>query len=341
MHRSAPLLALLVSLCSSPVGAADASDVTVDCDRGGDLGRVLEALGHEPPGPVVVHVVGTCRGPVEIARDGLTLRGEDSGGAAIEGTVTARRAQGVRLQDLRISDARVGLRAIGAEVTVEGCDLARTDVAVEAEDATLTLVQATLREARQGIAARRSRVSFSSGAIRDVSDEGIRAIELSQVTLFRAEVASDGLSVESHSTLAAVHCALAGSVHVATYSRVSLAGATGPTAILRGDLYASNSEVSLFRLPVEGIVRVLDGGHLTVFEADLGGVRLDGASHARVTSARVAGDFLAEDFSTVQLSSTSVTGVLACSRGADATCEGSPTGSGSSCASCPPQPGRR
>jgi hypothetical protein len=321
--------------------------VRVDCGRGGDLARVLRSLRDELPGPVVVHVAGTCSGPIEITRDGLTLRADDPESAAIEGSgegsaspvspiVTVRGVRNVRLENLRISDGRVGLGAFDAEVTVQGCDVARTDVAVQADGATVALARTTLREARNGIAARRSRVAVSFGTIRDVSDEGILATELSQLTLFRAEVSSDGVSVESHSAMSAVHCALEGSIHVRAYSQVSLAGASGPTATLRGDIYASNSEVVLFRLPVEGTVRVRDAGRLTVFEADLGEVRLDGRSHARVTSAHIAGDLLAEDFSTVRLSSTSVTGVLACRSGADAVCEQSETGSVSACPRCAP-----
>jgi hypothetical protein len=297
---------------------------------------------------VIVRVAGTCSGPVEITRDGLILRG-DSDSAAIQGSpaigtpvppiVTARGARDILLENLRISDGAVGLLAADAEVTLEGCDLARTDVALDAKDATVTLVRTTLRAARNGIAARRSHVAVSFGAIRDVSDEGILATELSQVTLFRAEVSSDGLSVESHSALSALHCMLQGSIHVRAYSRLSLSGASGTTATLRGDIHASNSEVFLFQLPLEGTVRVRDAGLLTVIEADLGEVRLEGGSHARMSSAHIAGDLFAEGFSTAQLSSASVSGVLSCRTGADVVCERSEAGSVSACRSCQPATG--
>ena len=82
-------------------------------------------------------------------------------------------------------------------------------------------------------------------------------------------------------------------------------------------------------------MRVRDAGLLTAVEADLQDVRLDGGSHARLTATRVAGGVLAEDFSTVQLSS-SVTGVLACRTGADAVCTQAHAGSVSDCPGCAP-----
>ena len=322
--------ALLASLLLAP------ATLGVDCSRGGDLARVLRSLQDTPPQPVVLEIAGTCSGPVEVVRDGVTLRGVDSGGAAIVGGIAVRGAHQVRLQNLRLFEGRVGLAALGAEVTVEGCDLARTDIAVDAEDATVTLTQTTLREARNGIRARRSRAALSFGTIRDVSDEGVLATELSQVTLFRAQVSSDGLAIESSASLSALHCTLEGDIHVGAYSRISLAGASGPTAVLRGDVVASHGEVFLFRLPIQGTVRVRDASLLTAVEADLDEVRLDGDSHARFTSARVAGDLLAEDFSTARLTSTSVGGILACRSGADAVCEQAVAGSVSACPSCAP-----
>ncbi len=335
------------SVLPGPLAVASATEVVVRCDGGDDLARMLRALGDERPGPVVVHVVGTCSGPIEITRDGLTLRGDDPEGAAIEGVrrnagataspiVAVRSARGLRLENLRIADGAVGVRALAAELTLLGCDLAGTDVAVDAQDSTMTLSRTTLREARNGIAARRSRVSVSFGTIHDISDEGILATEISQLTLFRTAVRSDGFAVENHSTLVATHCALEGSIHADAYSRISLAGASGPTATLRGDIFASNSEVFLFRLPVDGTVLVRNSGLLTVREAELREVRLDGGSHAQIASAEIAGELLAEGFSTVQLASTAITGALTCRSGADAFCARSESRYVSGCRSCSP-----
>jgi len=337
---------LLLAL-SGPVVVARATEVVVRCDGGDDLARILRALRDERPGPVVVHVAGSCGGPIEITSDGLTLRGDEAESAAIEGVrgepgtalppiVAIRAARGVRLENLRIADGAVGVQAFDAEATLEDCDLAGTDVAVEAQDSTMTLIRTTLREARNGIAARRSRVTVSLGTIQDISDEGLLATEISQLTLFRTAVRSDGLLVSSHSTLVATHCALEGAIHADAYARISLAGASGPTATLRGDIFASNSEVFLFRLPVEGTVRIKNSGLLTVREAELGEVRLDGGSHAHIASAWIGGDLLAEGFSTVQLSSTPVGGALACRSGADAVCARSEPRSVSGCRSCGP-----
>ena len=199
----------------------------------------------------------------------------------------------------------------------------------------MTLVGTTLRDARNGVRARRSRVAVSSGTIGDVSDEGLVATDGSELSLFRTAVRSDGLLVGHHSTLVATHCTLEGGIHVEAYSRISLAGASGPTATLRGDIVASNSEVFLFRLPVEGTVLVRDSGMLTVLEAELEEVRLASGSHAHIASARVAGEILAEGFSTVQLSSTSIT-ALACQSGADAVCTASEPRTVSGCRRCGP-----
>ena len=299
----------------------------VDCSHGDDLGHVLRSQ----PRPVVLEIAGTCTGPIEIARDGVTLRGEEPGGAAIVGGITVRGARGIRLEDLRLLEGPAALGVLGAEVTLEDCEIGRADVAVDAEDATLTHVRTTLHDGRNGIRARRSRVSLEASTVRDVSDEGILARELSDLRLFQTQVSSDGIAVESHSSLSAVHSALDGALHVGVFSRVSLAGSA-----LRGDLFASNSEVYLFRLPVAGTVRVRGGSLLTAVEADLLDVQLDGSSHARLTTTRVAGGVLAEDFSTVQLASTSVTGVVACRTGADAVCTQARTGSVSDCPGCAP-----
>jgi hypothetical protein len=312
--------ALLASLLLAPA-------LRVDCSHGGDLVHVLRSQ----PQPVVLEIAGTCTGPIEIVRDAVTLHGEEPSGAAILGGVAVRGAREVRLENLRLLEGQVALRALDAEVTLEDCELGRADVAVEAEDATLTLVRTTLHHGRNGIRARRSRVSLEASTVRDVSDEGILARELSDLRLFQTQVSSDGIAVESHSGLSAVHSVLEGALHVGVFSRVSLAGSS-----LGGDLFASNSEVYLFRLPVGGTVRVRDGGLLTAVEADLQDVRLDGGSHARLTTTRVAGGVLAEDFSTVQLASTSVTGVLACRTGADAVCTQAHAGSVSDCPGCAP-----
>jgi hypothetical protein len=321
-----------------------ATEVVARCDGGDELARVLRALGDERSGPIVVHVTGVCRGPIEITRDRLILSGDDPETARIEGEpgvpgaplpiVSVRGARGVRLLSLRISNGAVGVRAIASELTLEGCDLARTDVAVDAEGSTLALERTTLREARVGLAARRSRVASSFGTIRDVSDEGLLVSEASQCTLFRADVRSGGLSIGGHSTLVATHCMLDGPVYADEYSQISLAGASGPTALLRGDIRASNSGVFLFRLPVEGAVRVRGSGLLEVHEAELGETHIDGGSHAQIASSRIAADVLAEGFSTVRLTSTTVEGALVCRSGADAVCEGSGTASISGCRSC-------
>ena len=336
---------LLVLLLFVPVDVAGDRHLSVDCDHGGDLARVMRSLGNEAPGPIVIHVAGHCNGPIEITRDGIVLSGAE--GASIRGAareaeapmppiVTVRGARDVRLENLRFSDGVVGLQVVNAALTVDGCEVIGNDVAVDAEESNLVLSRTALREARNGIVARRARVALSLGSIRDISDEGILATDLSQLTLFRTEVSSDGLSVENQSTLVATHSTIEGSIYVGAYSQLSLSGAAGPTATLRGDVYASHSEVFLFRLPVQGTVRVREAGLLTVIEADLQDVYLSAASHAEIKSARLAGGALVEGFSTGLLSGSSAGRSLVCRTGGDVVCEHSAMASVTDCPNCVP-----
>jgi len=333
---------LFVSLLSASVAIAGVQDVSVDCDHGGDLARVMRSLRNEAPGPIVIHVAGQCIGPIEITRNEVVLSGADGGairgavqdgGASVQPIVRVRGARDVRLENLHLSDGVIGLQAVDAALTVDDCEVVGTDVAVDAEDSTLALSWTALRGARNGIFARRARLAMYLGSIRDVSDEGILATDLSQVTLFRTEVSSDGLAVENHSSLVATHATIEGSIYVQSYSRISLSGAAG---LLRGDLYASNSEVLLFRLPVQGTVRAREAVSLTVVEADLQDVRLNAASHAEMTSPRIAGDLLVEGFSTGVLSGTSVVRSLVCRSGGDLACAQPAMESVTGCRSCAP-----
>ncbi len=333
----------LLAVATVGVGAGPI-EITVDCDRGGDLAAVLADLVDRTDGPVVVNVAGTCAGPIEIATDDVTLRGESSGTSAIEGVgarfatpppavVTAHGVRNLRLEKLRISDGPVGVAAIAAEVTIESSELSRTDVGVAAQLSSVALAGVTLRDGRIGVEARRSRVGIGFSTIDRISDEAIAATEFSEIVMLHSTAVSDGLSVRN-SGLVATRCELEGSIHARSHSRVSLGGSAGSTAALRGGISASNSEVFLFQLPVDGAVSVSDGGFLTAIGAGIGSVLLASAADARISSGHVAGAILVDGFSTAQLVSTAVAGEVVCRRGADALCEQSQLASVSGCRNC-------
>src|SRR5205823_12886939 len=54
----------------------DPKIVWMNCDRDGSL---TEAIAHAEAGPLVVHVVGTCRESVRVARADVTIAGDASG----------------------------------------------------------------------------------------------------------------------------------------------------------------------------------------------------------------------------------------------------------------------
>ena len=106
-----------------------------------------------------------------------------------------------------------------------------------------------------GLALQGNLAHFASGVmllvfrpitIDDIEDTGIAASEFSDVVLFKTPVVSDSISVE-RSSLLVVTSELDGAVHARTYSHVSLAGSAREPSILRGALFASNSEVHVFQ----------------------------------------------------------------------------------------------
>jgi len=336
-------------LVTSSASARSATEVRVDCDAGDDLAAVLQALAARTEGPVVVDLAGTCAGPIDVPVAELTLRGAPGGGAAIEGAgptagsravVTAHHVRTLRLENLRISDGPQAIAVAGAELVVDGCDLAHADTILVSRDSRVSLGRTTLRDGRLALDARRSCVDLGFCTIRGISDEGLAATEFSQVQLFRTAVASDGLSL-MNSTLVATLCEIEGPILARAFSRVSLGGAGSGPATLRGSISASNSEVLVFRLPVDGALQVAEGGLLTVVDAEVGPVKLDRATHARIASSRVAGDLRSDGFSTVLLDSSVVSGGLVCEHGADASCEGSKIGAVAGCAGCRPARARR
>jgi hypothetical protein len=345
MFLARSLVAWILFFGAGPVAvAAGPVEVTVDCDAGEDLAATLSAIETEAAGPLTVHVVGTCSGPIEITTDDVTLRGKSTDASAIQGVrtgvvmptqaiVTAHGVRRLRLENLRISGGPVGVAVGDAEVTIEDCDLDRMEIGIISRDSTVALTRATLRDSRTAIEACRSRVDVSFSTIEEISDEGISATEYSRLLLFKTAIVSDGLSVGS-STLVATLCELEGSIHARSYSRVSLAGAAGSGAALHGNIFASNSEVFLFRLPVDGSVRVGESGLLTVLEAEVAQVLLGPATNARISAGTVRGDLRADGFSTVQLSSAIVGGDLVCERGSDAYCELSEVASVWGCGGC-------
>ncbi len=325
------LTLLLLFLITHPAGAGSL-EITVDCGAGDDLATALADVLDGATGPVIVNVLGTCAGPIEITAHDVTLRGTSPEASAIEG-VAAHGVRNLRLERLRISDAPRGVDAKDAEVTIDGCDIARTDIGVRTRGSSVALTRVTLRDGRMGIEARRSRVDLGFSTIHGISDEGISATEFSEVVIFRSTAASDGLSVRN-STLVATLSELEGSIHARTYSRVSLAGSSGSSSALHGDISASNSEVFLFQLPIDGTVSVQEAGVLTAIGARLGQVRLGLGADARISAGRVAQSVLADGFSTVQLLSSVVLGPVVCTRGSDAICEGSEVARVEGCGGC-------
>jgi hypothetical protein len=112
IRRAAILAAVVSSLLSSPLGAADAAKaVLVDCSNGKTLASALEK------GALLLVVRGVCGEHVTIDRNDVTLRGEP--GAAILGpdgsldvvTVTASR---VAIENLVVSGGKNGVVANGA-----------------------------------------------------------------------------------------------------------------------------------------------------------------------------------------------------------------------------------
>jgi hypothetical protein len=339
MNTARWLLAWAV-LAAGSAHAATPREITVDCDRGGDLARELRALASlSDRGPVTVHVVGTCRGPIGIELDDLTLRGVSPERSAIVGApgagtiVEAHGVRNLRLESLALRDGRRGVVLETADAVIAGCELARTDLALVIRGSSVSVRGTRIEDARAAIDARRSRLDVSFSTIDDIEDTGIAASEFSDVVLFKTPVASDSISVE-RSSLLVVTSELDTAVHARTYSHVSLAGSAREPSILRGAIFASNSEVHVFHQPVTGPVSVEGASWLTATAAELQGLVLERRAGALLTTSSVAGDVRASGFSTIELAGTTVAGELACRSGSDAVCEGAALGGSSGCESC-------
>ena len=98
----------------------DPKIVWMNCDRDGSL---TEAIAHAEAGPLVVHVVGTCRESVRVARADVTIAGDASGavirpprvaGKPVGPGLFARGAHGLALQDLTVHEATDGIVIVGS-----------------------------------------------------------------------------------------------------------------------------------------------------------------------------------------------------------------------------------
>lgn len=165
---------------SVPAGAQGPErTVTVVCDRGESIASALAA----PPAErsLVIVVAGTCREPVTITRDDVTLRGHDVQGGVLEGdpardTIVVDGARRVTLEALTFAGGRNGLVATGG--------------------ATVTLRRTTLRghlAPYSAVLARRgSEVALDESVVTDNAGSGITVADASSATLLSSQVLNNG-----------------------------------------------------------------------------------------------------------------------------------------------------
>jgi hypothetical protein len=353
--RSNPLCVLLpaaLALCALPALFADSHTILteeVDCtdpdpDKHDSINDALEKKADE----LIIEVSGLCQEDVAIRRDNVTLLGSDpsqDGIEAVEGVfgiyaLHLRDAYMVRIENLKITNAEVGLRTDGSKhVWVVNCLLQGNGIAgaqvfdassVEMEGAVISDNGSTAERTGVGLRVDDSFVRCTNCTIQDNgrwqvfnNHSGEARLEGSQVSGWRGVLGYPAsLTIGINSTVTADQWALVSTEADVTWQTGEIVGSmlAGYGGVI--DLYgATQTSQSIANFVSEDSLLVAQGRDgtpttlvgMTILENMSSGVFYgDGASNGGVT----------------------LDG-LDCQSGADAVCHGTVNRTSSTCGLCP------
>jgi len=338
MNPSAVLL--LVGLMALP----GPREVAVDCDAGGNLATALTKAKRFPG--TTIHVQGTCTGSFVVAAEGLSLEGDPTAPAVLQGPEDAL-ANRLPVLDVTVSRFTMSnfiVRKGWIGVHVRGGIHARADVRIL--DSTFeenyggvlidggsnaAIRRSTFQSNEVGVA-----VQFGSlGSVLDceIRDSGIRGLDVyghSTASLFASSVSGSGnagigASIDSSIFVHEVTLSESGDAHAVVRDRSRLSAG-------RNVRFGSDGDST-------GLAVFLDDGsslETSTGPGLWGDVSAEGGSHLLLRYIGLHGSLRLDAFTDTVLFNTKVDGVVECRRGSDVFCDTGTTASVSGCASAGP-----
>lgn len=209
--RSTPKLAALAAAIAvagwnSPSSAAQPQSFSVDCSKGQTVAAALDR-GDERKA-MILTVQGTCNENVLITRDDVTLQGDASKGAVINGasaspTITVR-ANSVTLNRLTVRGGSQGISLAGANnVGITNSDVqfaASQGINIVGSSAVSVVGSSVQNNTRSGITAVQSNVAITQTQVSNNAGDGVRAFRGSSVSVTGSTVSSNvfgGVNIQS------------------------------------------------------------------------------------------------------------------------------------------------
>lgn len=319
-------------------------EVTVDCDAGDSLAKALSKARHNSS--TTIHVQGTCTGSFVVAAEGISLEGDPTAPAVLQGPDDAR-ANRLPVLDVTVdrfvmSNFTVRRGWIG--VHVRGGINARSDVqvldsvfeenygGVLIDDGSFAAIRrSTFRSNEVGIAVQFGSTASVVGC--DIHDSGIRGLDVygnSTASIFQSSISGSGnagigANINSFIGVGELTLTESGDVHAVVRDRSRLR--TGRNVNFGSDGDGTSQAVFLD-----------DGSFLETSsgQALWGDVTADEGCHLSLSRITLHGSLWLDAFTDATLFETKIDGIVECRRGADVFCDTGVTASVSGCASAGP-----